>query len=117
MSPDQNNPHPPPPSFTARRKKLFLSCFFASTPFTNPLSPLACSWTYKSADAPKYYTGHTINLSGQIAVVCLSIFGILYCMYENKARAAGKRDHRLEGLTAGEQHELGSRHPEFRYWT
>jgi hypothetical protein len=49
--------------------------------------------------------------------VCLTIFGILYCMYENKARAAGKRDHRLEGLTEEEQEQLGSRHPSFRYWT
>jgi hypothetical protein len=73
-------------------------------------------WTYKQADAPKYYTGHTINLGGQIAAGCLAVFGIFYCMYENKARAAGKRDHRLEGLTEEEQIALGSRHPEFRYW-
>jgi hypothetical protein len=38
-------------------------------------------------------------------------------MYENRARAAGKRDHRLEGLTEEEQEALGSRHPQFRYWT
>ena len=74
-------------------------------------------WTYLPADAPKYFTGHTINLTGQIAAVCLSIFGILYCIYENKARADGKRDHRLEGLTEAEQQGLGSLHPRFRYWT
>lgn len=49
--------------------------------------------------------------------MCLAIFGILYCMYENKARAAGKRDYRLEGLTEEEQEQLGNRHPQFRYWT
>jgi hypothetical protein len=49
--------------------------------------------------------------------VLLSIFGIFYCMYENKARAAGKRDERLEGLTEEEQEGLGNRHPRFRYWT
>jgi hypothetical protein len=48
--------------------------------------------------------------------VALSIFGIFYCMHENRARAAGKRDHRLEGLTEAEQEMLGSRHPRYRYW-
>lgn len=38
-------------------------------------------------------------------------------MYENRARAAGKRDHRLEGLTEEEQLNLGHRHPQYRYWT
>lgn len=74
-------------------------------------------WTYVSKDSPRYYTGHTINLCGQIGVFFLSIFGIFYCIYENRARAAGKRDHRLEGLTEEEQHALGSRHPQYRYWT
>ncbi|KAK4108613.1 MFS general substrate transporter [Canariomyces notabilis] len=78
---------------------------------------IVATWTYIKEDSPKYYTGHTINLCGQIAVVCLAIFGIFYCMYENRARAAGKRDHRLEGLTEQEKLKLGSRHPEFRYWT
>ena len=62
-----------------------------------------------------YYTGHMINLGGQIAVVFLSIFGILYCAYENRARAAGKRDYRLEGLTEAEEIQLGSRHPNYKY--
>lgn len=74
------------------------------------------SWTYVQSDAPKYYTGHTINLGGQIGVVVLTLFGIFYCAYENRARAAGKRDHRLEGLSEEEQEKLGSRHPRYRYW-
>lgn len=73
------------------------------------------SWTYIPKDGPAYRTGHTINLAGQIAVLFLSIFGILYCTYENRLRAAGKRDHRLEGLTEEEASQLGYRHPEFRY--
>ena len=76
-----------------------------------------CSWTYIQPDAPKYYNGHTINFVGQIAVFFLSIFGILYCARENRLRAAGKRDHRLEGLSEREQDELGYRHPRFHYWT
>ena len=75
------------------------------------------SWTYIQDDAPRYHTGHTINLGGQVATFVLSIFGILYCLRENKLRAKGKRDHRLDGLTEEEQTDLGYRHPEFRYMT
>ncbi|KAH6621675.1 major facilitator superfamily domain-containing protein [Chaetomium sp. MPI-SDFR-AT-0129] len=78
---------------------------------------IVATWTYTKGDAPKYHTGHTINLCGQLATVLLSLFGIFYCMYENKARAAGKRDHRLQGLTEEEQEELGNTHPSYRYWT
>ncbi|KAK0706275.1 major facilitator superfamily domain-containing protein [Lasiosphaeria miniovina] len=78
---------------------------------------IVATWTYTFLDAPKYRTGHTINLAGNLAVVFLSVFGILYCTYENRARAAGKRDHRLEGLTEDQQERLGNKHPRFRYWT
>ncbi|KAK1985843.1 major facilitator superfamily transporter [Colletotrichum cereale] len=78
---------------------------------------IVATWTYTYKDAPKYFTGHTINLVGQSLTVLLSVFGIFYCMYENKARAAGKRDHRLEGLTDEEQDQLGHQHPSFRYMT
>lgn len=73
------------------------------------------SWTYVSTDAPAYHTGHTINLAAQIAVLFLSVFGVFYCTWENKARAAGKRDHRLDGLSEDEKAGLGYRHPDFRY--
>ncbi|KAI3393339.1 hypothetical protein diail_4420 [Diaporthe ilicicola] len=76
---------------------------------------IVATWTYIPSDGPAYRTGHSINLGGQIAVLCLSVFGILYCSYENKIRAAGKRDHRLEGLSEDETNQLGYRHPEFRY--
>jgi hypothetical protein len=75
------------------------------------------SWTYTSGDGPKYPIGHSINLAGQIGTFFLAVFGIFYCMRENKARAAGKRDHRLEGLTEEEAVNLGYRHPNFRYMT
>ncbi|KAJ4286561.1 hypothetical protein N0V88_007983 [Collariella sp. IMI 366227] len=60
---------------------------------------IVAMWTYVQSDAPKYHTCHTINLGGQVVVVCQAIFGIFYCMSENKARGAGKRDHRLAGLS------------------
>ena len=87
-------------------------------PSLSLLTPASLArWTYVRADAPKYFTGHTINLSGQIAVFFLTIFGIFYCIRENKLREAGKRDHRLEGLSDDEADHLGYRHPRFRYIT
>ncbi|KAK4454853.1 major facilitator superfamily domain-containing protein [Podospora aff. communis PSN243] len=78
---------------------------------------IVATWTYIYTDAPKYPVGHTINFSGQIVTFFLAIFGILYCARENRLRAAGKRDHRLEGLTEAEADKLGYRHPRFHYWT
>ncbi|KAI6269277.1 hypothetical protein MCOR27_009811 [Pyricularia oryzae] len=78
---------------------------------------IVSTWTYIKEDGPRYPNGHTVNLAGQIGVFFLAIFGILYCLRENKLRAAGKRDHRLEGLTEDETLHLGYRHPSFRYIT
>lgn len=78
---------------------------------------IVATWTYVPEDRPRYNTGNTINLCGQIATFFCAVFGILYCIRENRLRAAGKRDHRLEGLTEQEQEDLGYRHPRFHYWT
>ncbi|KAF2106404.1 major facilitator superfamily domain-containing protein [Lophiotrema nucula] len=75
------------------------------------------TWTYRVKDAPKYHTGHTINLSAQVAVLILTLCGIAYCNWENKQRDRGKRDHRLNGLSEGQIKDLGYRHPDFRYIT
>ncbi|KAG9192181.1 adenylosuccinate synthase [Alternaria panax] len=73
------------------------------------------AWTYTITDAPRYPTGHTVNLAGQICVCLLATFGIFYCKWENKQRDLGKRDHRLVGKTDAQIKDLGYRHPEFRY--
>jgi sugar phosphate permease len=73
------------------------------------------TWTYVAKDAPKYPTGHTINLVGQVCVLVLAIVGIVYSKWENKQRDMGRRDHRLNGLSEEEVRDLGYRHPEFRY--
>ncbi|KAH7394133.1 major facilitator superfamily domain-containing protein [Phaeosphaeria sp. MPI-PUGE-AT-0046c] len=74
---------------------------------------ILATWTYVATDGPKYHTGHTINLCGQIGVLILSVCGIAYCKWENRQRDMGKRDHRLNG-TEAEVKDLGYRHPEFR---
>ena len=73
--------------------------------------------TYVNNEKPKYPTGHSINLGGQIGVLVLSIAGIAYCKWENRQRVLGKRDHRLNGLDAARRRDLGYRHPDFRYIT
>lgn len=37
---------------------------------------------------------------------------ITYCLWENRKRATGKRDHRLQ---EGDEGMLGYRHPDFKY--
>lgn len=73
------------------------------------------SWAYLVDDAPDYHIGHSINLSMQLIVLCLSTFGIFWNWRENRLRAAGKRDYRLENKTPEEIADLGHKHPEFRY--
>ncbi|KAJ2892328.1 hypothetical protein MKZ38_009999 [Zalerion maritima] len=76
---------------------------------------IVATWSYMEEDKPEYEIGHTINLVGQFGVLFLSLFGIAYCVMENRKRAAGKRDYRLEGLSEEEAVHLGYRHPDFRY--
>lgn len=81
------------------------------------LGGIVATWSYLSTDAPEYHIGHTINLVAQVCVLGLAIGGIFYCLYENRARARGGRDHRLSGLSENDVSDLGYRHPDFRYIT
>ncbi|KAM0745965.1 MFS general substrate transporter [Meredithblackwellia eburnea MCA 4105] len=80
---------------------------------------LIATWSYLPHDAPNYKTGNSIN----VGFTCLTwiIVGttLAYCTWENRQRAAGKRDHRLKDLPDGEDHTqiLGSSHPAFVYST
>ncbi|EXF75652.1 major facilitator superfamily transporter [Colletotrichum fioriniae PJ7] len=38
---------------------------------------IVATWTYTFKDAPKYFTGHTINLVGQSLTVLLAVFGTM----------------------------------------
>lgn len=79
------------------------------------LGGIVATWTYLVRDAPKYHIGHSINLGAQVVVLALALFGIAYCKWENRQRARGKRDYRLQGLTEQEKIDLGHHNPEFRY--
>ncbi|KAK4057779.1 hypothetical protein OIO90_000998 [Microbotryomycetes sp. JL221] len=76
---------------------------------------LISSWTFTPQYAPRFVPGNAINLAGGIIVFLTSFVMLFYAMWENKQRELGKRDHRLEGLSADEQAYLGHRHPAFRY--
>lgn len=79
------------------------------------MADLVCSWTYLSTDSPKFHIGHSINFSLQLVCFALAAFGLLHCKYENKMRALGRRDTRVEGLSEESIRRLGHKHPSFRY--
>lgn len=70
------------------------------------------TFTYLKKDAPKYITGHWINVGFLIMSLILSTSMILYAKWENRKRARGERDYRL---AEGDEGLLGYRHPQFRY--
>ncbi|KAI8625126.1 major facilitator superfamily domain-containing protein [Xylariaceae sp. FL1651] len=72
-------------------------------------------WAYLPTDGPNFPIGHSINFAAQVVSLFLALFGIFYCLRENRIRARGGRDHRLVGLTEEEKADLGNKHPDFRY--
>ncbi|EME47135.1 hypothetical protein DOTSEDRAFT_85703 [Dothistroma septosporum NZE10] len=75
---------------------------------------VVATWWYLATDGPDFPTGHPINLIAHILVLCLSVGGIAYCIWENKLRALGGRDDRLHGLNEEEIAGSGYRHSHFR---
>ncbi len=73
---------------------------------------IVSAWVFRGADSPVYVEGYKIITD----MTCAAI--VLLCLYtgtlwvENKARDAGKRDHRL---IEADVDNLGDDHPHFRY--
>ncbi|KAF2718325.1 MFS general substrate transporter [Polychaeton citri CBS 116435] len=75
-------------------------------------SAFIATFTYLPADAPRYITGHAINL-GMLGLALVTIaVTMTYQKWENRQRELGKRDHLLESV---DDHALGHRHPSFKY--
>ncbi|KAK9465471.1 major facilitator superfamily domain-containing protein [Lipomyces arxii] len=74
---------------------------------------IIATWTYMTKDAPKYITGHAINLGGYVMAFICVLIAVLYLNWENKMRRQGKRDHRLKDATQEMIEDLGHRHPAF----
>lgn len=70
---------------------------------------IVATWSYLSTDGPDYPIGHTINLVAQVIVLVLALSGIFYCLWENRLRARGGRDGRLNRLSEEEIEDLGYR--------
>ncbi|KAK7190225.1 hypothetical protein PSPO01_03946 [Paraphaeosphaeria sporulosa] len=76
------------------------------------MAAFIATFTYLPEDAPRYTTGHAINI-GMLGLALISIAGnIWYCRWENKKRATGQRDYRLRDE---KEERLGYRHPRFEY--
>ncbi|KAL9050802.1 MAG: hypothetical protein Q9162_006423 [Coniocarpon cinnabarinum] len=60
------------------------------------LAAFIATFTYLQEDAPRYITGHAINIGmlGLSAILCTIL--IIYQKWENRLRAQGKRDYRLQ---------------------
>ena len=72
-------------------------------------------WTYVPTDAPNYYRGNSTNLATSSTICILSLVLAFYLHRENRKRARGERDYRLENKTPEELEQLGCRHPLFKY--
>ncbi|GAB7366750.1 hypothetical protein MBLNU230_g0705t1 [Neophaeotheca triangularis] len=72
------------------------------------------TFTYLSEDAPNYTKGHAINVGAIGVSLLLTLGNIWYVRWENRARAEGRREDRLEKY---EEAVLGYKHPRFRYTT
>ncbi|KAI1283631.1 MFS general substrate transporter [Xylaria sp. FL0933] len=79
------------------------------------LGGILAVWAYLPSDGPNFPIGHSINFAAQVVSLFLATFGLLYCLRENRIRARGGRDNRLEGLSEEQKADLGYRHPDFRY--
>jgi len=79
------------------------------------------TFTYLPADAPRYRTGHFINLSFLVLCFFLCVIDMLYISFENRQREKGKRNGRLSGeigRTSESENagaKLGHLHPKFIY--
>ncbi|KAH8830868.1 MFS general substrate transporter [Flagelloscypha sp. PMI_526] len=78
------------------------------------------TFAYTSDQAPKYIRGHSITLGFLCLTEFLMACNVLYCIWENKARAAGRREGNVKkyqelwdaGLTRA---PIGDRSPDFRF--
>ncbi|QRW08134.1 major facilitator superfamily transporter [Ceratobasidium sp. AG-Ba] len=77
------------------------------------MGPIVTSWIYLPSDAPRYRIANSVQITAQGVFFLLVIILILHNVRENRRRARGDRDYRLnadESTVA----RLGSLHPSFR---
>ena len=77
------------------------------------LGPIVSSWIYLPKDQPRYKIANSTQLGAQCTVLFLVIFLIWHNTQENKKRAAGGRNYRLDKPPHVVE-RLGNLHPDFR---
>lgn len=81
----------------------------------NILGSITATWSYISTDAGTgYRIGNSLNTATAASVIIASLGLVAYQKWENKKRANGERDYRLEA-SAEEVATLGSLHPQFQF--
>ncbi|KAH9951706.1 MFS general substrate transporter [Amylocystis lapponica] len=78
------------------------------------------TFTYEASEAPNYIRGHSITLAFVIVAWVAMLCNVMYCLWENKARAEGRRQDNLikyqELWDSGKTRApIGDRHPDFRF--
>ncbi|KAL1748382.1 MFS transporter [Schizophyllum fasciatum] len=78
------------------------------------------TFAYTEDQAPGYVKGHTIALTLVALAWVLIAMNVAYCLWENRARSAGRRQDNLQQyidlVTAGKTRApIGDRHPAFRF--
>ncbi|KAF2142806.1 uncharacterized protein K452DRAFT_225996 [Aplosporella prunicola CBS 121167] len=79
------------------------------------MAAFIATFCYVQKDAPRYTTGHAINIGVLAASLAFTTANMLFCARENALRARGRRDHRLTDGVDEDETSLGDRHPAFRY--
>ncbi|GAA5938538.1 uncharacterized protein JCM15063_005348 [Sporobolomyces koalae] len=86
----------------------------AIVPSFGSFGSMASTWLYLPKYAPRYRPGNIVNVCAAILAMTMGAGLSLYGIYENRKRAAGARDHRLEGKSEEEIAALGHKHPRYR---
>jgi len=95
-------------------RQVLLGWRFIEADLVEPGS-IAATWSYINTDASTgYRIGNSLNAATAATVIMTSLGLVLYQMRENKKRAAGARDYRLQ-LSAEKVAILGHLHPDYRY--
>lgn len=81
------------------------------------ISGTVAPFLYPTSDKPRFFKGHATNMAMVFLGVCIFTFFHFYFKWENKQRALGKRDYKMEGKTEEEVLAMGDENPNFRYTT
>ncbi|KAH8105967.1 MFS general substrate transporter [Cristinia sonorae] len=78
------------------------------------------TFTYTSDQSPKFIRGHSITLGFVIMAWLFMAANVTYCWWENKARAAGRRQSNIDKYqelwdSGKTRAPIGDRHPNFRF--